>query len=206
MQGLGGSLGKRTLTIAVLTASVSSIYFWSGWLEAAFDIEAFGEHHMSRLHLEMPVEIVQFLVPTLLFTVIAVTWSLAAAALRPRRRTDPTREREQEGQGLLALGPFASGAYIGALVAALLGGLAMYVEGVPIGVFGLAEKLISYAGWLANDLIFEPLAISATGKLSPAWDALALARVYAAAGVSWVSWGLIGSISARIRRGSVGPT
>lgn len=180
-------VGKRSLIVGAATSVAALAYFSLGWLEATFDIEAFGEHHMARLGLAgMPVAVVQVVAPALIFTLVAVVPAFGSG----RRRPSAPRPRP--------LGPFAQGALVGALAAAALGGLAMALEGTPAGIFGSLEKLLSAAGWVANHLLFERCAAGVASKGSNTWDALALARVYSSAAVSWVSWGLLGLAVARL--------
>ncbi|MGB4581496.1 MAG: hypothetical protein WBI91_06520 [Coriobacteriia bacterium] len=194
--GLRGALGKRALVIGAATAVAGFVYFSLGWLEATFDIEALGEHHLARLGLgAVPVAVVQVLVPAVVFALMAYLRTLAVDGRR--KTSSPARQR--------MLGPFSMGAIAGALAAGILGWLAAAVEGVPIGVFGTLGKLLSAAGWVANHLVFEPLAALLVSRESTTWEALALIRLYASAAVSWVSWGLIGALAGRLRGVKVHP-
>lgn len=183
-------MGKRALVIGAATAVAGFVYFSLGWLEATFDIEALGEHHMVRLGLgTVPVVVAQVLVPAILFALVACLWTLAVDG---RHKTAPPAQKRE-------LGPFSLGAIAGALAAGIFGWLAAAVEGVPIGIFGALGKLLSAAGWAANHLVFEPLAALLVSRESTTWEALALIRLYVSAAISWVSWGLIGALAGRQR-------
>ncbi len=188
-----------TAKIAAVTGAVSLVYFTLGWLEPTFDIEAFSRYGLSRMHLAIPYWTVVILVPTLLFTLTAVVLAATVQGRHSHAAGEGSATR-LPGSSDARLGPFARGAYTGALVAAVFGGLAMFVEGVPIGLFGTLAKLLSIAGYAVDRVLFEPLVELIAEEQSAAREGLALVRIYAAAGVSWVSWGLAGMALAKLKR------